>query len=208
MPTRVVTRTPDRRMPSERGLQTRQKLMAATVELLASRSYRDTKVVDVAKEVGTSPATFYQYFPDIAGVVLEASRLLVKETTAALDDFADGAWTSEGLSGANRLVQAVFDSWSNHLPVMRVLNALAAEREPRFVKAYYAATGPVLKVLTTSTQSTTPSAESKELVHALVNGLAAAAGHEHAGNVRGLSKYQRRQGLARLVHAVVTASAA
>ncbi|MGY4963672.1 TetR family transcriptional regulator [Streptomyces sp. 900105245] len=203
-----MTRTPDRRTPNERGLRTRQKLMDATVELLATRSYRAIKVVDVAREVGTSPATFYQYFPDIEGVVLEASRLLVKETTAALGDFTDGSWSSDGLAGATRLVEAVLDGWSNHLPVMRVLSALAAEREPRFVKAYYAATGPVLKVLTTATEPTTPSAESEELVHALVTGFAATAGQENAGNVRGLNKHQRRQGLARLVHAVVTTTTA
>ncbi|WP_030390651.1 TetR/AcrR family transcriptional regulator [Streptomyces sp. NRRL S-241] len=210
MPTRVVTRTrtPDRRVPSERGLQTRQKLMGATIELLATRPYRDIKVFDVAREVGTSPATFYQYFPDVEGVVLEASRLLVRETTAALDGFKDGSWSSDGLAGATRLVEAVLDGWSNHLPVMRVLTAVAAEREPRFVKAYFAATGPVRRVLTAAVQSDRPDDEGKELVHALVTGFAAAAGHENAENVRGLTKHQRRQGLARLIHAAVTTTAA
>ncbi|MEU0350790.1 TetR/AcrR family transcriptional regulator [Streptomyces sp. NPDC006237] len=208
MPTRVVTRTPDRRVPSQRGLQTRQKLMDATIELLATRSYRDIKVMDIAQAVGTSPATFYQYFPDIEGAVLEASRLLVKETNAALDGFKDGSWSSDGLPGATRLVDAVLDGWSGHLPVMRVLTAVAAERDPRFVKAYFAATRPVVRALTAATQTTTPNDEGKELVHALVSGLAAAAGHENAGSVQGLTKRQRRRGLARLVHAAVTTDAA
>ncbi|MFI5822901.1 TetR family transcriptional regulator [Streptomyces rishiriensis] len=234
MPTPVVTRTPDRRVPSQRGLQTRRKLMDATIELLATRSYRDIKVMDVAHAVGTSPATFYQYFPDIEGVVLEASRLLSEETSAALDAFEDGSWSSDGLPGATRLVDAVLgsaaldafedgswssdglpgatrlvdavlDGWSDHLPVMRVLTAVAAERDPRFVKAYFAATRPVTRALTAATtQTTTPDDEGKELVHALVVGLTAAAGHENAGSVQGLTKHQRRRGLARLVHAAVT----
>ncbi|MFD3959228.1 TetR/AcrR family transcriptional regulator [Micromonospora tulbaghiae] len=208
MPTRVVTRTPDRRVPSQRGLQTRQKLMDATIELLVTQPYRDIKVLDVAKEVGTSPATFYQYFPDIEGVVLEASRLLVQETTATLDDFKDGSWSSDGLAGATRLVEAVLDGWSDHLPVMRVLTAVAAERDPRFVKAYFAATGPLRRVLTQAAGSARPDGEGKELVHALVTGFAAAAGHENAGSVRGLTRHQRRQGLARLIHAAVTTAAA
>ncbi|WP_030578634.1 TetR/AcrR family transcriptional regulator [Streptomyces anulatus] len=208
MPTRVVTRTPDRRAPSHRGLQTRQKLMDATIELLATRSYRDIKVMDVAQAVGTSPATFYQYFPDIEGVVLEASRLLVEETNAALGDFKDGSWSSDGLSGATRLVDAVLDGWSDHLPVMRVLTAVAAERDPRFVKAYTAATRPVIRALAAATHPTTRNGTGKELVHALVSSLTAAAGHENAGSVQGLTKHQRRQGLARLVHAVVTTAAA
>ncbi|MFJ9967288.1 TetR/AcrR family transcriptional regulator [Streptomyces avermitilis] len=205
MPTPVVTRTPDRRVPSQRGLRTRRKLMDATIELLATRSYRDITVMDIAHAVGTSPATFYQYFPDIEGVVLETSRLLAEQTSAALDAFEDGSWSSDGLPGATRLVDAVLDGWSDHLPVVRVLTAVAAERDPRFVKAYFAATRPVVRALTAATtQTTTPDDEGKELVHALVSGLTAAAGHENAGSVQGLTKGQRRRGLARLVHAAVT----
>ncbi|MEU0214345.1 TetR family transcriptional regulator [Streptomyces sp. NPDC006265] len=204
MPNRIVTRTPERRVPNQRGLQTRQKLLDATIELLATRPYRDIKVMDIAHVVGTSPATFYQYFADIEGVVLEASRLLVEETNAALAGFEDGAWSSDGLSGATRLVDAVLDGWSDHLPVMRVLTAVAAERDPRFVKAYFAATRPLVRALTAAA----PSGEGKELVHALVSGLTAAAGHENAGSVQGLTKRQRRRGLARLVHAAVTTTGA
>lgn len=204
MPNRIVTRTPERRVPNQRGLQTRQKLLDATIELLATRPYRDIKVMDIAHVVGTSPATFYQYFADIEGVVLEASRLLVEETNAALAGFEDGAWSSDGLPGATRLVDAVLDGWSGHLPVMRVLTAVAAERDPRFVKAYFAATRPLVRALTAAA----PSVEGKELVHALVSGLTAAAGHENAGSVQGLTKRQRRRGLARLVHSAVTTTGA
>lgn len=203
MPTRVVTRTPERRVLNERGLQTRQKLLDATLDLLASRLYRDIKVTDIAHAVGTSPATFYQYFPGIEGVVLEASRLVVEETNSALDGFKDGSWSWDGLPGATRLVDAVLDCWSGHLPVIRVLTAVAAEREPRFVQAYCAATRPVVRALTAAASS----GEGKELAHALVSGLTAAAGYENAGSFQGLTKRQRRRGLAHLVHAAVTSTA-
>ncbi|MFI6688434.1 TetR/AcrR family transcriptional regulator [Streptomyces sp. NPDC050485] len=206
MSTPVVARSSVRRTPGQRGLQTRQKLMDATMELLATRSYRDVKATDIAQAVRTSPATFYQYFADVEAVVLEASRLLVAETNTALDAFEDGSWSSDGLPGATRLVDAVLDGWSAHLPVMRVLTAVAAEREPRFVEAYDAATQPVARALTAATQPTTPDEVRMELVHSLVTGLAAAAGHETAGSVRGLTKRQRRRGLARVVHAAVTAT--
>ncbi|WP_331729201.1 TetR/AcrR family transcriptional regulator (plasmid) [Streptomyces avidinii] len=204
MPTPVVTRSGDRRTPSQRGLQTRQKLMNATLELLAKRSYRDVKVANIAQAARTSPATFYQYFADVEDVVLEASQLLATQTKAALDAFEDGTWSSDGLPGATRLVDAVLDGWSGHLPVMRVLTAVAAEREPRFVEAYFAATAPVVQALTAATLPTTPDDVRKELAHSLVSGLTAAAGHETAGSVQGLTKHQRRRGLARVVHAAVT----
>ncbi|WP_327740548.1 TetR/AcrR family transcriptional regulator (plasmid) [Streptomyces nojiriensis] len=204
MPTPVVTRSADRRTPSQRGLQTRQKLMNATMELLAKRSYRDVKVANIAQRAGTSPATFYQYFADVEDVVLEASRLLATETKAALDAFEDGTWSSDGLPGATRLVDAVLDRWSGHLPVMRVLAAVAAEGEPRFYAAYIAATKPLARALTAGAQTITPGRVRRELVHSLVCGLTAAAGHETAESVQGLTKCQRRRGLARVVHAAVT----
>ncbi|MEV7839104.1 TetR/AcrR family transcriptional regulator [Streptomyces albidoflavus] len=204
MPTRIVTLTPERRVPNQRGLQTRQKLLDATIELLATRPYRDIKVMDIAHVVGTSPATFYQYFANIEGVVLEASGFLAEESNAALGDFKDGSWSSDGMSGATRLVDAVLDGWSGHLPVMRVLTAVAAERDPRFVKAYAEATRPVIRALTAATTNGT----GKGLVHALVSCLTAAAGHDSVGKVQGLTKHQRRQGLALLVHAAVSSTAA
>jgi AcrR family transcriptional regulator len=197
----VVTRTPDRRVPSQQGLQTRKKLMDATIQLLATKSYRDIKVIEVARTVGTSPATFYQYFPDIQGVVLEASDLLAKETKAALSSFKDGSWFSDGLPGAVRLVDAVLDGWSGHRPIVRVLTAGAAEGEPRFIKMYAAVTRPVVRALTEASQSATSKGTLKAQVHALVSALTAAAGHDSDGSVHGLTKHQRRQGLARLIHA-------
>src|SRR5947209_9300350 len=52
----------DGRPLGRRAQQTRRRLLDATQELLESRSIRDVRVVDIARAVGTSPATFYQYF--------------------------------------------------------------------------------------------------------------------------------------------------
>ncbi|MEU5137086.1 TetR family transcriptional regulator [Streptomyces californicus] len=198
MSTNAVSRSPERVL-GHRALQTRQKLTAASIELLAVTPYRDIKVQDIARAARTSPATFYQYFPDIEAVVLEASQILVEATSKALNSFEDGSWSSDGLSGATQLVDAVLDSWSEHLPLMRVLAAVAAEQDPRFMEAYFAATEPIARALTAAA----PDAD-KELAHVLVSGLTGTAGHEDGGNIQGLSKSARRRGLARLVHAAVT----
>ena len=47
------------------------RLLECLSEMLASTSYRDVTVIDVARLAGTSPATFYQYFPDIQAAVVE-----------------------------------------------------------------------------------------------------------------------------------------
>ena len=63
-------RAADGRVPGRRGRATRQRLLEQTAEMLRTSSYRDLKVVDIAREAGTSPATFYQYFPDVESAIL------------------------------------------------------------------------------------------------------------------------------------------
>ena len=81
-PPGIDLRAVDGRLPGRRGLATRQRLLAATATLLETTGYRDLKVVEVAREAGTSPATFYQYFPDAESAVL----VLAAELTEAWHD--------------------------------------------------------------------------------------------------------------------------
>src|ERR1700728_3765072 len=75
--------TTDGPTPGQRGRQTRQRLLDATVELLTTTSWRSVKVTDIARRARTSPATFYQYFGNVEeavrvlaeGVVDQAARL-------------------------------------------------------------------------------------------------------------------------------------
>ena len=60
----------DGRPFGKRGVETRQRLLDATRELLETHGIRDLRVVDIARTVGTSPATFYQYFRDVEEAVL------------------------------------------------------------------------------------------------------------------------------------------
>src|SRR5580700_2087004 len=93
--------TTDGRVPGERGRQTRQRLLDATVELLSTTSWRSVKVTDIAREAGTSPATFYQYF----GNVEEAIRVLAEgmvDQAAQLSEVVGGDW-SEASSWATAL---------------------------------------------------------------------------------------------------------
>ena len=57
-------------LPVAGGQATRQRLLDATSAAVAEGRYRDLTVVDVSRRAETSPATFYQYFPDIESAVL------------------------------------------------------------------------------------------------------------------------------------------
>ena len=60
----------DGRVIGARAHQTRRRLLDATAKLLEERGALGLRVVDITREVGTSPATFYQYFPDVEEAIL------------------------------------------------------------------------------------------------------------------------------------------
>ena len=72
-------RASDGRVPGRRGLLTRTRLLEHTRDLIGTTSYRDLKVVDIARAAGMSPATFYQYFPDAESALLALADELVGE---------------------------------------------------------------------------------------------------------------------------------
>jgi len=69
----------DGRPLGRRAQQTRRRLLDATYDLLQSHGIRDVRVVEVARQIGTSPATFYQYFRDVDEAVLVLADELTDE---------------------------------------------------------------------------------------------------------------------------------
>ena len=127
-------RAADGRVPGRRGLATRQKLLECTSEMLRTRSYRDLKVVEIAREAGTSPATFYQYFPDVESAILALADEMV---ASGFERFADlvkaNPWKGRGgYAGAEELAGAVLAFWDRHRAVLRVVDLATDEGDPRF----------------------------------------------------------------------------
>jgi AcrR family transcriptional regulator len=119
--------TTDGRVPGERGLQTRQRLLDATVELLTTTAWRSVKVTDIARQARTSPATFYQYF----GNVEQAIRVLAEgmvEQAAQLAELVGGDW-SEGASWDTALMvtEGFLSYWEDNRAVFRVVDLATEE---------------------------------------------------------------------------------
>ncbi len=122
----------DGRSLGKRGAATRRRLLDATGALLESNGLRDLRVVDIAREVGTSPATFYQYFRDVEEAVLALAES-VGEQTAPLVDVLDTQWTGEfGLDRARSLVDGFLRFWDEHRAILRTRNLAAQEGDQRF----------------------------------------------------------------------------
>jgi AcrR family transcriptional regulator len=183
--------------------------LSTALDQFGVQSYRDVTVVEIARAAGTSPATVYQYFSGVEEIVLDAAGHLARETADALGAFADGSWAKKGLPGAQQFVGAVLDHWGRHRAAVRVIAALAAEADPRFVQAFKSVTRPVSRALAAAVERPMPSdGARKALVHGLVAVLVSSAtGQQRAALTANVSVKAQREGLAHLVHAAVSASA-
>jgi AcrR family transcriptional regulator len=122
----------DGRPLGKRGVQTRRRLLEASGELLETHGIRDLRVVDIARAVGTSPATFYQYFQDVEHAVLTLAAE-VGDEVLPLARLVDEPWEGEGgLDAARALVDGFVTYWDNHRAVLRTRNLAAQEGDLRF----------------------------------------------------------------------------
>ncbi|MFI6084188.1 TetR family transcriptional regulator [Streptomyces sp. NPDC051217] len=204
-------RTVDGRVAGRRGQATRQKLLDCLSEMLSTSPYRDVKVIDVARKAGTSPATFYQYFPDVEGAVLEIAEEMAKEGAGLTDLVSGRSWAGKaGRQTAEELVEGFLDFWRKNDAILRVIDLGAAEGDKRFYKIR-------MKILSSVTNSLTDSVKELQskgrvdkdvnpaaMAGSLVVMLAAVAGHQKGFQTWGVKQAELKPNLALLVHLGIT----
>ena len=128
-----------------RAQNTRRALLDSTAELLAEQSLREVRVVDIARRVGSSPATFYQYFKDVEDAVLQLAQEASLEMPAIIAQI-QGDWVGdEGMERARGIVRAFIEHWDKHHAVLRVRNLASDEGDTRFMSVRAKAMSPVLE---------------------------------------------------------------
>jgi len=138
----------DGRALGRRGAQTRRRLLDATAELLETHGIRDLRVVDIARTVGSSPATFYQYFRDVEHAVLALAEE-VGDEIAPLVDRLETRWDADGgLDDARALVDGFVEYWDRHRAVLRTRNLAAQEGDERFRDVRHRTLRPFMVTLT------------------------------------------------------------
>ncbi len=122
----------DGRTIGARALATRRRLLDATKDLLARDGVLGLRLVDVTREVGSSPASFYQYFTDIDDALLVLSDE-VEESTVALAKQLGEPWASvDDYGHALGFVAAYVEYWDEQGAVLRARNLKAEEGDARF----------------------------------------------------------------------------
>jgi AcrR family transcriptional regulator len=193
-------------VPGRRGLATRQRLLDCTGELLDTTSYRDVKVIDIARGAGTSPATFYQYFADVDAAILVLAEQLATEGTALASFIRETRWRGRaGHEAALGLVDRFLGFWDEHRSVLRVVDLLTEEGDARFrqirVRLLHEVTRALADVFRDFQESGRHPArdDPAATAGALVSMLAHVAAHRYGFEFWGIRTADLRQSMGRLV---------
>ncbi len=122
----------DGRRLGQRAQATRRRLLDATTDLLDTEGILELKVVDVARRVGTSPATFYQYFANVEEAVLALSAEVGEQVFELLPLVSQPWRGSKALKLARALVEGFFTRWDANRAVLRARDLAAQEGDARF----------------------------------------------------------------------------
>lgn len=209
-------RAADGRVPGRRGLATRRRLLDCTLAALGDATYRDLKVVDIARDAGTSPATFYQYFPDVEAAILALAEEMAtagNERLVAL--VADGVWEGPQAFGTAMAISDGYISfWDDNWPLMRVIDLTSEEGDQRFrsirtrlLNEFTVALAGVVEERIEATGSTDRVAP-MATAGVLVSMLAHVASHRYGFENFGIPTDDLRTAMARIVYTTVTGEVA
>lgn len=204
-------RAADGRVPGRRGRATRQRLLERTAEMLQTSSYRDLKVVDIARGAGTSPATFYQYFPDVEAAILVLGQDMARDGAALAALVRDHSWKGKaGFATASGLVDGFLEFWEVHRSVLRVIDLATEEGDLRFRKIrtrllndLAVALAEQITVVRADGRST-DDVDPMATAGVLVSMLAHVAAHRYGFEFWGIRTDDTRRSMARIVYTTVT----
>src|SRR4051812_24778682 len=197
-------RAADGRIPGRRGRATRSRLLDCLEDMLASSSFRDLKVTDVTREAGTSPATFYQYFPDIETAVLAIAEQMADEGARLRACVTDGSWRgNDAYATAEQVVDGFLAFWQQHQSLLRVIDLAVLEGDTRFrdtrVRMLNSVTSAFTDVIA-SLRKDEDAAEPAAMSGALVAMLAHTAAHQDGFESWDIHVRDLRRALADLVY--------
>lgn len=199
------------RPPGRRGQATRRRLLDATAALLESRTYRDLKVVDIARDAGSSPATFYQYFADVEDAVLALATDVAASAGTELAAVIAGGnwWGTEGWASALRVADSFVALWERDRSILRVIDLATDEGDRRFREVRTRLLSPSAESFVGVLRGRAEGEVADPLADAgvLVSMLAHVAAHKEGLQSWGADGEQLRRSMARVVFVTVTGQA-
>jgi AcrR family transcriptional regulator len=137
----------DGRIIGSRAQATRKRLVDATLKLLKRQGVLELKVVDITRDAGTSPATFYQYFADVDGVLLALAETVGEREQVLVPLLTTGWDGDDSLASARAFVDGYMGYWHDNAAALRLRNLKAEEGEREFRRARSRAALPLIDAM-------------------------------------------------------------
>ena len=193
-----------------RAIETRQRLLDTTLQLLSRRSVLDITVAEIARQVGIVPSLFYHYFKDVGEATQHIAVEAANEMPAMVALLGDDLDGSEGLQRARDLVEAYIDHWERYRGALLFRNHAADRGDRAFLRIRRNAVSPLINELKRLIEESQEAGRIAVDVHpylaasgqvALLESLAS-----HADRVRlfDATKKQLVDTCARMIHSTVT----
>ena len=210
--------TTDGRVAGLRGRATRERLLAAVVDLVASTPWRSVKVIDIARQAGTSPATFYQYFENVEHAIGVLAERMVDEA-AEVGELVAGDWSeASSWETALTVTEAFLAFWEANRAVFRVVDLATEEGDVRLrgvrVRALNAVTVALAQAISQhapggsgllgATRSSPAGTDPMAVAGTLVAMYASVAAHRYGFEFWGIRTGALIDSQARLLHWAVT----
>jgi AcrR family transcriptional regulator len=183
-------------------------LLDGTRDLLDESSYRAVRVVDIARAAGTSPATFYQYFPGVESAVLALAEALAEQGAAELRGLvANHRWDPAGApASALALAEGFLDFWERNGALMTVIDHASLEGDQRFRQIRTRLLNGVTVALEAVAAASThdDSREARAVAGVLTSMLSHVAAHRRGLEDWGIERRDLQATMARIIAEVLT----
>jgi AcrR family transcriptional regulator len=115
-----------------KGTRTRRRIMDATAEAMAERSFADLRITDIARAAQIAQPNFYTYFASVEDVIQALSEEVSFEGLAR---YLEPDWSAkDGIQLARRLIKDAFALWERHHAIIALTWFLADKRYGDFPK--------------------------------------------------------------------------
>ena len=131
-----------------KGQETRERILAAVLRLLADPHGPPVTLAGVAKEASVRPPNLYLYFPDMGELLLAALARVMETAEEAYVAKLRHRWPDEQLyDRCLDFLQAHYDFWRRHARLLHMRNAMADANDLRVLRYRNDVTVPLINLL-------------------------------------------------------------
>ncbi len=130
-----------------KGRVTRERILAATVELIAESTDAPISLSAVARRAGLGMTSLYVYFADLTELLMAVLEPVMREAAepGGYYNLLANYWSDDDLEDSCRaFVQAYFEFWKKHSRILHLRNSLSDQYDKRMMLARIRSAQPVI----------------------------------------------------------------